>query len=249
MKLNIGCIVVGVLGLGDAVAAEFEVPQGGGKLPTIALVGCLAEEGSRSEGEYCRTTYECSPMRDGTEVSGTLWEGLTYHDGRRVTLGTDQIANQRSCRLTVDDDAKVTYYTAYRPDGPDGDVVAFTRTSSTTSTYTTGSFSVSPNNMLGQFLSHNSVRADTLDDWVDRVCGEVEEESAQGACRRRNDNAGFYLEGVAATDKTECYVETSIVNRIEGGFERNDWLRDVMTRWSQKNLEATCGDDDGSGDG
>ncbi|MCY3623413.1 MAG: hypothetical protein OXH68_17110 [Gammaproteobacteria bacterium] len=231
----------------DAVATDFRVPQGGGKLPTIALVECLAEEGSRSEGEYCRTTYECSSMRDGTEVSGTLWEGLTYHDGRRVTLGTDQIANQRACKLTVDDDAKVTYYTAYRPDGPGGEIVAFTRTSSSTSTHTTGSFSVSPNNMLGQFLSHNSVRADTLDDWVDRVCADIEDEDEETTCRRENDNAGFYVEGIAATEKTGCYVETTIRSQLSN--ERKTWLRKLVTLWSDRGAETSCGDDDGEDDG
>ena len=34
-----------------ASAAKFDVPQGGGRLPTIALIECLAEENSRSMGE------------------------------------------------------------------------------------------------------------------------------------------------------------------------------------------------------
>lgn len=149
-------------------AGEFEVPQGGGKLPMIALVECLAQEGSRTEGQYCRTTYECTPQRDGTEVSGTLWEGLMYSDGRRLTLESDDISVERSCVLTVDDDAKVSYYTDYRPEGKTGEVVAFTRAGSVTATLTIGSTTIPADNMLGQFLSHPAVRADTLDEWVER---------------------------------------------------------------------------------
>ncbi|MDE0193486.1 MAG: hypothetical protein OXQ90_19200 [Gammaproteobacteria bacterium] len=109
-KQAVGSITIACVAT-SASAAEFEVPQGGGKLPTIALVECLADDGIRSEGEYCRTVYECSPERDGTKVSGTMWEGLTYHDGCRVTLESDDIAFRRSCVLTVDDDAKVSYFT------------------------------------------------------------------------------------------------------------------------------------------
>lgn len=54
-------------------------------------------------------------------------------------------------------------YTAYRPDGKEGEIVAFTKTSSATGTDPMGSYVVTPDNMLGQFLSHNAVRADTLE--------------------------------------------------------------------------------------
>lgn len=106
-----------------AAANEFNVPQGGGRLPTIVLVECLAEEGSRGTGEYCRTTYQCSPTRDGAEISGTLWKGIMYHNGRLVTSGEEPIATERSCVLTVEDGAKVTDYHAYRPDGKEGESV------------------------------------------------------------------------------------------------------------------------------
>ena len=196
------------VGVTSASAAQFEVPQGGGKLPTIALVQCLAAEGSRMEGQYCRTTYECAQQRDGTSVSGVVWEGLTYHDGRRVTLESHQIAVERNCVLSVEDDAKVSYFTGYRPEGKAGDVVAFTRAGSSTVTVTLGSTTIPAANMLGQFLSHAAVRAETLDEWVNRP--------EDGYCGTRNDfrtrcrTAGMYIEGIAASDKTACYIDARI---------------------------------------
>ena len=206
-----------------ASAGDFDVPQGGGKLPIIALVECLAEEGSRTEGQYCRTTYQCMPQRDGTEVSGTLWEGLTYHDGRRVTLESDDISVERSCVLTVDDDAKVSYFTGYRPDGKVGDVVAFTRAGSATVTLTLGSTTIPADNMLGQFLSHAAVRADTLEDWINRSEGG-------NYCHGRTScrTGGMYIEGIAATDKTACYVNARIV---ETESYPGLWLGYIVDDW------------------
>ena len=208
-----------------AGAAEFKVPQGGGKLPTIALVACLASEGSRAEGQYCRTTYECTPQRDGTTVSGTLWEGLTYHDGRRVTLETDDIAVERSCVLNVEDGAKVSYFTGYRPDGKTGDVVAFTRAGSHTLTLTVGNSTVPVDNMLGQFLSHHAVRADTLEDWANidepGYCAEYEWQI------ERCVNNGTFIEGIPATDKTACYVEA----RINVTDDPSIWLTLLKDDW------------------
>ena len=224
------------------------MPQGGGKLPTIALVECLAEEGSRTEAEYCRTTYECSPTRDGTGVSGTLWEGLTYHDGRRVTLATDQIANQRSCKLTVEDDAKITYYTADRPDGLEGEIVAFTRIGSAASTSTIGTFTVPAANMLGPFLSHNAVGTATLGEWTDSVCADIEDEGEQGRCRVQNGNAGFYLEGIAATEKTACYVEAEIAYGIQQGDPRREWLGALVNTWSTTQDRRRCKTSQRTGD-
>ena len=229
-----------------AIAAEFDVPQGGGRLPTIALVECLAEEHSRSTGEYCRTTYACSPTRDSAEVSGTLWEGLIHHDGRRVTSGEDPIAFQHSCILTVEDDAKITYYTAYRPDGKEGEIEGFSRTRSTTRTETMGSFTVSPDNMLAQFLSHNAVRANTLDDWIERVCRSVEDDDEHDRCRHGTDNAGFYIEGIPATRKTGCYVEADIVYSIQQRYQKKDWLFGLVRRWSNK-FWGECDSADESG--
>lgn len=125
-KVLLGMALMVSIGVGAAAADGLAVPQGGGKLPTIALVECLAAEGSRSSGQYCRATYECSPQ-DGAHVGGTLWEGLTYHDGRRVTLETDDIAVQRKCTLSIEDPADVWFYTGYRPGGKTGKVVGMTR--------------------------------------------------------------------------------------------------------------------------
>lgn len=110
---------------GTSFAKEFAVPQGGETLRTIALVECLADDGTRGAGQYCRTTYTCAG-RDGRYTSGTLWEGLTYADGRRVTLESDQIAFERECVLTVEDSAEVSFYTGYRGRGGQG-VVGFVR--------------------------------------------------------------------------------------------------------------------------
>ena len=204
-------------------AGDFDVPQGGGKLPTIALVECLAQDGSRTEGQYCRTTYECTPQRDGTVVSGTLWEGLTYADGRRVTLETDDIARERSCVLSVEDGAKVSYFTGYRPEGKDGDVVAFTRAGSHTLTLTVGSSTVPTDNMLGQFLSHHAVRADTLEDWV-----EIDE---PGYCGQWSPSTcainGTFIEGIPATEKTACYVEA----RLNVSGTPYTWLGHLKSDW------------------
>ncbi len=244
--VGISCFMATTAFHAGAIAAEFGVPQGGGRLPTIALVECLAEEHSRGTGEYCRTTYTCSPTRDGAEVSGTLWEGLLHHDGRRVTSGEDPIAFERSCVLTVEDDAKITYYTAYRPDGKEGEIEGFTKTGSTTSTETMGSFTVSPDNMLAQFLSHNAVRANTLDDWIERVCRSVEDDDELGHCRRENDNFGFYIEGIPATRKTGCYVEAEIVYSIQQRNQKKDWLRWLVRSYSNADRDK-CESADESG--
>ena len=220
--------VATVLLAAGVAAGDFDVPQGGGKLPTIALVECLAQDGSRTEGQYCRTTYECTPQRDGTVVSGTLWEGLTYADGRRVTLETDDIARERSCVLNVEDGAKVSYFTGYRPDGKDGEVVAFTRAGSHTLTLTVGSSTVPVDNMLGQFLSHHAVRADTLEDWV-----EIDEPGYCGEYAWRIDPcriAGTFIEGIPATEKTACYVKA----RIEVTLEPSGWLQLLKSDWVER---------------
>ena len=244
--VGISCFMATIAFHAGTIAAEFGVPQGGGRLPTIALVECLAEEHSRGTGEYCRTTYTRSPTRDGTEVSGTLWEGLIHHDGRRVTSGEDPIAFERSCVLTVEDDAKITYYTAYRPDGKEGEIKGFTKTGSTTHTETMGSFTVSPDNMLAQFLSHNAVRANTLEDWIERVCRSVEDDDEHARCRLRNDRSGFYLEGIPATRKTGCYVEIKVVADIRNQPRQEEWLPGLVRDWSDR-VWTECESADESG--
>ena len=231
MKARIVAPVATIILAVGVAAGDFDVPQGGGKLPTIALVECLAQDGSRTEGQYCRTTYECTSQRDGTVVSGTLWEGLPYADGRRVTLESDDISRQRSCVLTVDDSAKVSYFTGYRPDGKEGDVVAFTRAGSVMFTLTIGSTTIPADNMLGQFLSHHAVRADTLDDWA-----EIDEPGYCGAvsptdCR----NNGTFIEGVPATEKTACYVKA----RIEVTDSPWIWLQYLKDDWVRQEPATT----------
>ena len=234
MKTFVISIIL-ALGATQALAAEFPVPQGGGKLPTIALVSCLAEEGSQAEGYYCRTTYECSPQRDGTLVSGTLWEGLLYHDGRRVTLESNAIAVQRNCVLNVEDNAKVSYFTGYRPGGRTGDVVAFTRAGTSIATNTIGSTTIPPDNMLGQFLSHHSVRVSSLEEWIadERIC-------SSRSCRERpretsTYSQGLYLEGIPATEQTACYIEARIV--ITSGFP-NLWLSYLVSDWGAQDYAS-----------
>ena len=238
MKARLIAPVATVLLAVGVAAGDFDVPQGGGKLPTIALVECLAQDGSRTEGQYCRTTYECTPQRDGTVVSGTLWEGLTYADGRRVTLETDDIARERSCVLNVEDGAKVSYFTGYRPDGKDGEVVAFTRAGSHTLTLTVGSSTVPVDNMLGQFLSHHAVRADTLEDWV-----EIDETYYCGGSASCT-VAGTFIEGIPATEKTACYVEARInvtdVPSLWLDYLKGDW---VAQRYAiDFNYDPECND-------
>lgn len=115
-----------------------------------------------------------------------------------------------------------------------------TRTSSTTGTNTMGSFTFSPDNMLAQFLSHNAVRAATLDDWIERVCGDIEEQDDQESCRRRNDYAGFYIEGIGATDKTACYVEKEISYEIQEGSKQSNWLYRIVNSWSRQRWSSEC---------
>ena len=119
-----------------ALGIEVDVPQGGGRLPTIAMIECLAQASGRSEGEYCRTTYECS---DGeNRVEGVLVEGMTYYNGRRVTLATDPIATLRSCTINVQDDARVSFFSAYSPSGGGGELVGLSRIEPFTATETAG---------------------------------------------------------------------------------------------------------------
>ena len=223
----------------NSAAAEFAVPQGGAKLPTIAIVSCLADDFTRAEGAYCRTTYECSP-RDGSHVSGTLWEGLRYHNSRRVTLESDAFAHQRSCVLDIEDAAQVQFFTGYRPAGFTGDVVAMVRSGSGAATNAVGDpVTVYAENIIGQFLSHSMVRSATLEEW----CKE------RGDCWDW-DNGTFdseatsnilYLETVSATDKTECYVDRS----VQSNLWRSSpwiWLNNLHQAWYHQQRERDCGD-------
>ena len=142
--------------------------------------------------------------------------------------------------MTVADDAKVTFYTAYRPDGREGEIVGIAKTGGATSTETMGSFTVSPDNMLAQFLSHNAVRANTLDDWMERVCRSVEDDHEHDRCRRKNDYFGFYFEGIPATRQTDCYVERAIVYSIKQRYHKNVWLLSLVDIWSEKLEKTSC---------
>ena len=107
--------------------------------------------------------------------------------------------------------------------------------------------------MLGQFLSHNAVRTVTLDEWVDGVCGPFDEDAI---CHHSNNNDGSYLKGIAATDKTACYVEAVIVDRIRHGAGRWSWLRTAVDWWWRGHQEDpetplpswfNCNEDNGEG--
>ena len=136
-----------------ALGIELDVPQGGGRLPTIAMIECLAQDGGRNEGEYCRTTYECS---DGeNRVEGVLVEGMTYHNGRRVTLATDPIATQRSCTINVQDGARVSFFSAYSPSGAGGELVGLSRIEPIGQTETAGG-GLGVGNLTGQKM-HKSL--------------------------------------------------------------------------------------------
>ena len=233
----------------QALAVKFDVPQGDERLLTIALVECLAEENSRSMGEYCYTTYSCSPTRDGDgmRMPGTLWRGLPYHDGRRVTTADDDIAFGRSCVMTVADDAKITWFTGYRPDGKEGEVVGIVKATGATP-------AVPHDNMLEQFLSHKRVggrfrdrywydrrgkprEMKTLDDWLEYSCGAT----VNDICISQNEESGIYLEGIPATLQTGCYVEQVISDEL--GFSRGGyWLSDVAKEWTDKAWPYTCPD-------
>ena len=213
---NIVAAIVAAVATGT-FGADFSVPQGGGKLPTIALVTCLADEGTQAEGQYCRATYDCSGD------TGVLWEGLTFHNGRRVTLETDPISNLRDCVLKVEDPASVSFYTGYRPEGPNGKIVAMVRSGNSAASTTTGSpVRIPPANMLGQFLSHPSVRAATLADWC-RGRGRDGD-----ACEEVDFTSALYLEAVPATDKTACYIEAVTV-RTRG--QTPEWLGALHLAW------------------
>ena len=208
---------------GNAQAAKFDVPQGDEKLPTIALIECLAEENSRSMDEYCYTTYSCSPARDGDgmRMPGTLWRGLPYHDSQRVTTADDDIAFGRSCVITVADDAKVTWFTGYRPDGMESEVVGIVKSR----IETMGSY----NTMLAQFLSHATVRANTLNDWIYRICW-----SFSGVCHHDNRNNGSQLNSIPATQQSYCYLEYSIAHLQPRVIHRAWWLHHIVEHWSSK---------------
>ena len=194
----------------NSAAAEFTVPQGGAKLPTIAIVSCFADEHSRAEGAYCRTTYECSP-RDGATVSGTLWEGLRYHNSRRVTLETDAFAHQRSCVLDIEDAAQVQFFTGYRPAGFNGDVVAMVRSGTATVSVTVNTMETPSPNMLEQFLF--AVQVATLQDWINYTNTYRDGFSP---CRRHGcREAGALLTTVPATERTRCYVEQEVARASE----------------------------------
>jgi len=62
--------------------------------------------------------------------------------------------------------------------------------------------------MLDQFLDHISVRTESLADWIDAVC----DDDLRRRCRTTNENHGFTINGVEATDETRCYVNNSVGN-------------------------------------
>ena len=196
-----------------ASAADFAVPQGGGKLPTIALVECFAAENSQASGQYCRATYDCAGD------TGVLWEGLANHNGRRVTLETDPISNQRDCVLKVDDTAKVQFFTGYRPAGRTGEVVALVRSGTSAVTVAVNTMETPSPNMLEQFLF--AVQYATLQDWIDYT-NTTSSQCSRHGCRE----VGAMLTTVPATDRTRCYVEqevaraTSYVGQILGALAR-----------------------------
>ena len=229
MKNSIAAILAVALAT-FAHGADFAVPQGGGKLPTIALVECLADENTQQAGQYCRATYDC----DGD--TGVLWEGLQAHNGRRVTLESDAISNQRDCVLTVDDAARVQFFTGYRPAGRTGDVVAMVRSGSSAASATTGSpVHVPAANMLGQFLSHAAVRAATLADWCEGRGGD----NGNRPCNDGDTTAALAIEAVAATDKTACYIEA--VTIVARDYPWN-WLPDLHRYWLSQNFGRGDGD-------
>ena len=217
---NIVAAILAVAFAMFASAADFAVPQGGGKLPTIALVECLADENAQASGQFCRATYDCAGD------TGVLWQGLRSHNGRRVTLETDAIANQRDCVLKVEDAARVQFFTGYRPAGRTGEVVAMVRSGQHAASSTIGSTTIPANNMLGQFLSHSAVRTATLQDWINNECDGGGHGSADG-CR----TGGQYIEGVPATAKTFCYVEASITFRPSN---RSQWLASLADDWRRQ---------------
>ena len=243
-------VAVAAMLSGNAQAAKFDVPQGDERLPTIALIECLAEENSRSMGEYCYATYSCSPAWDGDRMRmpGTLWRGLPYHDSRRVTTADDDIAFGRSCVITVADDAKITWFTGYRPDGEEGEVVGIVKAAGATP-------ALPHDNMLEQFIAHKRIGGQfrngrvwydetssprelkTLDDLLDYMCGLWQD----SYCRSEHESNAFYLESIPATLQTGCYVEHEIAEML--GYSRNSsWMRNVVNAWDDKDWPHSCPD-------
>lgn len=186
-----------------ALGADFQVPQGGGRLPTVALVECLAGESTRNRGEYCRTTYACS------DAQGVLWEGMGNHNGRRVTEATSPISNLRDCVLTIDDPATVQYFTGYRPGGLQGEVIGMVRTGRATVSVTVNTMETPSPNMLEQFLF--AVQVATLQDWIDYTDTTSSKCSNHG-CRA----SGAMLATVPATERTRCYIEQCVASEASG---------------------------------
>lgn len=87
-----------------AHGATFAVPQGegGGVLPTIALVECMADENTRPAGQYCQAAYFCTSGEGG---KGRLWQGLSSHNSSALTL----VPSQTACTLKVGDPARVRF--------------------------------------------------------------------------------------------------------------------------------------------
>ena len=210
-----------------STADDFNVPQGGGKLPTIALVSCLAAEDAHALGQFCRTTYRCAGGAGQAADEGVLWEGLRYHNGRRVTLESDAIANGRGCVLDIEDPAVVQFFTGYRPLGPNGEVVAFVRSGRAASSSAQVDLTTPPNNMLGQFL--HAVQAATLEEWIDRV--NAKPITTFGDCDNQGcDRSGRMLEGTTATGKTLCYVQQRIGANIGDALVLRYLAEDWATR-------------------
>ena len=88
----------------SAQGANFAVPQGkgGGVLPTIALVECMADENTRPAGQYCQAAYFCTGGEGG---KGRLWQGLSSHNSSALTL----VPSQTDCVLKVGDPARVRF--------------------------------------------------------------------------------------------------------------------------------------------
>lgn len=100
-----------------------------------------------------------------------------------------------------------------------------------------GTHEIEGDTMLDQFLVHRSVRTETLLAWINAVC-EQEDDNERRICRTENENEGFNLNGVPASDETLCYVGETITSISYR--PKDEWLSSVRKHWDKEEWADEC---------
>ena len=104
-----------------------------------------------------------------------------------------------------------------------------------------GTIEIEGDTMLDQFLAHRSVRTETLMAWINAVCNQ-EDDNERRICRTDNENEGFNLNGVPASDETQCYLGETISSISYRSKDK--WLPYVREHWDREEWADECAPDE-----